>query len=101
MTSATPEAAQDLLADIKVYGDFSLALAHIRGRGQPEKDEGISTLAPPEQGSVEFELMIRHPVLYPTAAPLDLPLDPTQVFFQKSRKIEGGTEFRQRWDFHI
>jgi len=92
LTSLAPEAAQSLLTDIKVYGDFSLALAHIRGGlgVQPAKAEGITTLSPPDQGSVEFELMLRHPMLYPAAAPLDLPLDPTQVFFHQNRKIDGG-----------
>ena len=92
MTSLPPETAQGLLTDIKVYGDFSLALAHIRGGlgVQPGKDEGIATLSPPDQGSVEFELMLRHPMLYPAAALLDLPLDPTQVFFHQNRKIDGG-----------
>ena len=73
-----------MLNKIKSCGDFSLALAQIKkGRSPDHEDEGPDFLWPPDQGSVEFELMVRHPILYPSDAALDSRLDPSRLFIRR------------------
>lgn len=72
LISASDKEALDMLAKIRLSRDFVEALDQIRDTSPPSQQlrEAQSTF-PPDQGSVEFELMMRHPVLFPSDAALD------------------------------
>lgn len=73
LTSASSnEDALKLLAEIKSYDDVSISSRQIKiARGLLPADGG-TLLSPPDQESVQFELMARHFILYPAPVPLDL-----------------------------
>lgn len=103
LTSIAPEEeALDLLNEIKSCGDFSLALAQIKkGRTLDHEDEGPDFLWPPNQGSVEFELMVRHPILYPSDAALDSRLDPSRLYIRRVPESGKSNLLRYAGGFNV
>ncbi|KAF4122284.1 hypothetical protein GMORB2_7276 [Geosmithia morbida] len=73
LRSSPGEDALKMLDDIKTSGgDFKVALAHIKEKRLLALDyQQIHSPALPDQDSIEFELMARHPILYPAEIPLD------------------------------
>lgn len=62
-----------MLIELRSQYDTSAALRRIRYNRELHEYNLPSFFPPPDQESTEFELMTRHPVLYPVSIPLDFP----------------------------
>lgn len=74
-----------MLIELRSHNDTSAALKHIRFNRELQEYNLPSFFPPPDQDSTEFELMTRHPVLYPVSIPLDFPQPPTSLTRQQSQ----------------
>jgi hypothetical protein len=94
LAAASDDVALDILNQVKFQQDFSLSLAQKKRTGAV--DAGVAeaeAIIPPDQDGLEFELMTRHPILYPAEAPLDGKLDPTRRCVQAQSPLETFREF--------
>lgn len=62
-----------MLIELRSHNDMSAALKHIKFNRELQEYNLPSFFPPPDQESTEFELMTRHPILYPVSIPLDFP----------------------------
>lgn len=73
LASAPADEALDMLIELRSHNDMSSALKHIKLNRELQEYNLPSFFPPPDQESTEFELMTRHPILYPVSIPLDFP----------------------------
>lgn len=73
LASVPPEEALDMLIELRSHSDVPTALKHAKFSRDLQEYDQPSFFPPPDQESTEFELMTRHPILYPVSVPLDFP----------------------------
>jgi len=79
-----------MLIELRSYGDTSAALRHIKFNRELHEYTLPSFFPPPDQESTEFELMTRHPILYPVSIPLDFPQPAEARLPQTESELFGG-----------
>lgn len=62
-----------MLVELRSNSDMSAALKQVKFSRDLQEYSQPSFFPPPDQDSIEFELMTRHPILYPASVPLDFP----------------------------
>jgi hypothetical protein len=89
LASVPPEEALDMLVELRSNSDMSAALKQIKFSRDLQDYSQPSFFPPPDQDSVEFELMTCHPILYPASVPLDFPHASAPLKSQPPSQTDG------------